>query len=119
MENVKIAFQTIPEGKKPQNGFQYVNCFMVFDIKMEDFQRKACLVVGGHMTHTQDTITYSSVVTMVALHDLEVKAADVFNAYEMAPNHEKIWTIICSEFGNDTGESAVIVRVLHGLKSAG
>ena len=38
MGNVKIAFQIIPKGEKPPNGFQYVNCHMVFDIKMEDFQ---------------------------------------------------------------------------------
>ena len=25
MEDVKIAFQTLTEGKKPHNGFQYVN----------------------------------------------------------------------------------------------
>ena len=41
MENVKIEFQTIPEGKKPHNGFQYVNCHRVFDIKMEDFHRSS------------------------------------------------------------------------------
>ena len=55
------------------------------------------------MIHTLDTITYSSVVnretvcialTMVALHDLEIKAADVLNAYVMAPNCEKIWTVL-------------------------
>ena len=32
------------QGKKPPHGFQYINCHVVFDIKMEDFQRKACLV---------------------------------------------------------------------------
>ena len=37
MENVKMAFQNIPKGKKPPNSFQYVNCHMVFDIKMNDF----------------------------------------------------------------------------------
>ena len=63
IENVKIAFKIVPEYKKPPNGFQYVNCHMVFDIKMEEFQRKACLVAGGHMTHTPDTMTYSSVIT--------------------------------------------------------
>ena len=45
------------------------------------------------MTHTSNTITYSSVVTretvhitltMVALHNLEVKAADILNAYVTA-----------------------------------
>ena len=103
---MKILFQIIPKGKKPSNGIQYVNCHMVFDIKMEDFWRKACLGVRGRMTHTPDTITYSSVVmretvcialTMVALHDLEVKAADVLNAYVMEPNHEKIWTVLSPE----------------------
>ena len=48
--------------------------------------------------HKPDVITYSSVVTrktvcnaltMAALNDLEVKAAEVLNAYEMAPNREK------------------------------
>ena len=92
---MKIAVQITPDGKKPPNGFQYVNHHMVFDIKMEDFQRKACLIVGGHMTNTLDTIMYFSVVTRetvciaftrAMLHDLEVKAADIMNAYVMAPN---------------------------------
>ena len=108
MENVKITFQIIPDGKKPPNGFQDVNCHMVFDIKIKDFQRKTCLVAGGHMTITLDTIIYSSVVrretvcialTMVALYNLEVKAADILNTYVMAPNHEKIWTVLGPEFG--------------------
>ena len=34
MEDVKIAFQTLTEGKKSPDGFQYVNWHMVFDIKM-------------------------------------------------------------------------------------
>ena len=54
---------------------------------------------------------------MAALHDLEVKAADMPLAYVMAPNHEKIWT--SPEFGNDAGKSAIIVRSLYRLKSAG
>ena len=32
---------------------------MVFDNKIENFRRKACLVVGGHMTQTFDTVMYS------------------------------------------------------------
>ena len=63
MESVKIAFQTIPKGKKPPNGFQFVKCHTVFDIKMEDFCRNDCLVAGCYMTHTPDSITYSSLVT--------------------------------------------------------
>ena len=37
----------------------------------------------------------------------------------MAPNHEKIWTVLGPEFGDNAGKSAVIVRVLYGLESAG
>ena len=97
MENLKIAFQIKLEGERPTDGYWYVNFCVVFDIKMEDYGRKACLVVGGHMTNTLDVITYSSVVTretvcialtMVALHDLEFKASDVLNAYVIAPNKE-------------------------------
>ena len=124
IENVKIVFLIICKGKKPPSGFLYVNCHMVFDIKMEDFKRKAQLVVGGHMTNIPGTITYSYVVTretvcialtMAALHDLVVKAADVLNAYVMAPNHEKIWTVLGPEFGDNAGESAVIIRASCGL----
>ena len=80
------------------------------------------------MTHTSDTITSSSVVTrktvcngltMAVLHDIEVKAADAFNAYVMAPNCEKILTVLGPEFGDDAGKSAIIVRALYKLKSAG
>ena len=124
---MKIAFQTILEGEKPPNGFQYINGHMVLGIKMEDFCRKACLVTGSHMTHTLDTIAHSSVVTretvhialtMAALYGLEVKEADVLKAYEMAPNKKKIWTVFGPEFEDDAGKSAINVRALYGLKSA-
>ena len=36
MENVKVTFQTIPESEKAPNGFQYFDCCMVSDIKMEN-----------------------------------------------------------------------------------
>eukprot|EP00804_Cyclotella_cryptica_P003089 CCRYP_006074-RA/>CCRYP_006074-RA protein AED:0.29 eAED:0.04 QI:0/0/0/0.75/0.33/0.5/4/0/1079 len=89
--------------------------------------RKARLVAGGHVTDVPPTITYSSVVgretvrialTLAALNDLEVKVADIMNAYVTAPTEEKIWTILGPEFG-DQGKKAVIVRALYGLKSAG
>ena len=79
----------------------------------------------GQITQTSDVITYSSVVirqtvcialTMVAIHDLEVKAADVSNAYVMANSSDKIWTTLGSEFENDVGKSAIFVRILHCLK---
>ena len=52
------------------------------------------------------------------LHDLEVKAADVFNVDMMKHNREKILTVLDQQFGDDVGKSAIIVRVLYSLKSA-
>ena len=45
----------------------------------------------------------SIALTMAALHDLEIKAANVVNTYVMAPNHEKIWTALGPEFEDDAG----------------
>jgi hypothetical protein len=53
------------------------------------------------------------------LNDLEVKVGDVLNAYITAPVKEKVWTILGPEFGHDSGRSAIIVRALYRLKSAG
>ncbi len=55
---------------------------MIFDVKMEDFQQKARLVAGGHLTQAPATITYASVVsgetvrlalTFASLNDLKIK----------------------------------------------
>ena len=56
---------------------------------------------------------------MAALNDLEVKTADIKNAYLTAPVTEKIWTVLGPEFGPDCGKKAIVVRALYGLKSAG
>ena len=105
-----------------------MKCHVIFDVKMEDFRQKARLVAGGHMTSEPDVITYSSVVsretvrlalTIAALNDLEIKSADIMNAYITAPTKEKIWTTLGPEFGNDEGKKAIIVRALYGLKSSG
>ncbi len=56
---------------------------------------------------------------MAALNDLNVKVGDVLNAYITAPISEKVWRVLEPEFGIDTTKSAIIVRALYGLKSAG
>ena len=128
MKNVKVAFQTLENGEKVPVGYQEIKCHMVFDVKMEDFRRKARLVAGGHMTETPMAATYSSVVsrdsvrialTIAALNDLNICAGDVENAYLTAPVKEKIWCILGKEFGADAGKKALRVRALYGLKSAG
>jgi hypothetical protein len=56
---------------------------------------------------------------LAALNDLKVKVWDVLNAYITAPITKKVWAVIGPEFGIAAGKSAIIVRALYGLKSAG
>ncbi len=98
---------------------------MIFDIKMEDFCCKACLVAGGHMTKV---FTHASVVIckivhialmLAALNSLDVMTVDIMNTYITVMCKEKIWTTLGSEFSKDKGKKASIVKALYGLKSAG
>ena len=47
MKNVRVAFDVLPDGVAPPSDHQYMKCHMIFDVKMEDFRRKARLVAGG------------------------------------------------------------------------
>ena len=100
---------------------------MVFDVKMEDFRRKAWLVAGGHVTKAPATITYASIVTresiwlalmITALNNLQVKTGDDLNAYITAQVTEHVWTTLGPEWGPDTGKCDLIICTLYGLKSA-
>jgi hypothetical protein len=129
MAKVRIAFKTLGDNELTPPTFQEMRCHMVHDVKMENFQRKACLVARGHMTKVSSaTMTYATVVsrelvrialTLAELNNLEVKIADIENAYLTAPIGEKIWCTLGPEFGVDAGKCAIIVRALYGLKSAG
>jgi hypothetical protein len=128
MNNVDVAFEYIGKGTEPPPGYQKIKCHLVFDVKLDGFKRKARLVADGHMTDPPASLTYASVVSrdtvriallMAALHDLEVKAADIQNAYLQAPCSEKIAVICGPEFGIRQGHTALVVRALYGLKSSG
>ncbi len=128
MKDVRAAFKILPDGQSASIGYQKIPCHMIFDVKMEDFRRKARLVAGGHKTEAPATITYASVVSretvciallMAALNDLEVKVGDVLNAYVTALITKKVWTVLGPEFGSDTRKTAIIVRALYRLKNAG
>jgi hypothetical protein len=101
---------------------------MICDIEIEDFQRKARMVAGGHMTGAPMIMTYAGMVsheiicialTLAALNVLEVKAANILNAYISAPIKEKAWCALGPEFGPNAGKSTIIVCALYSLKSAG
>jgi hypothetical protein len=125
----RIAFKILNDGEEPPPGYQFIHCHMIFMVKLENFQRKACYVAGGHMTEAPATLMYASVIsresvqitlTLAALNDLEVKVSDIQNAYLTAPAvTEKIWIRTGPEFGADAGKKALVVRALYGLKSTG
>jgi hypothetical protein len=121
MKDICVAFKILLDGQSAPIGYQKISCHMIFDIKMEDFRRKARLVAGGHWTQAPATITYASVVScetvriallIAALNDLEVKIGNVLNAYITAPVTKKVWTVLGPEFGSNAGRSAVIAPVL-------
>jgi hypothetical protein len=128
MKNVRIAFKILNGQESVPPTYQEICCHMIFDVKIEDFRCKAGFVAGGHTTDTPHAMTYASVVpresvritlTLAALNYVDVKMADIENAYLKAPITEKIWTVLGPEFGDDYGKRALIVRALYGLKSAG
>ena len=127
MQNVRVAFEVLPNGKSVPIGNQFVQCHMVFDIKMKDFRHKTRLVTGGHMMKAPAIITYASIVSretvrialmIAALNDLDDKLRNILNAYEHAPLKKKVWTTLGPEFSKDSRKNAAIVRALHSLKSA-
>jgi hypothetical protein len=128
MNNVRIALKVLNDEEAIHPAYQEIRCHMIFDVKMEDFRRKARFVAGGHTTNAPHVMTYARVIsrdsvrialTLAVLNDLDVMMGDIENAYLTAPITEKFWTMLGYEFGDDAGKRALIVRALYGLKSAG
>ena len=57
-----MAFEVLPYGKSGPLGHQFVQCHMVFHIKIEDFRQKARLVAECQMTKALATITNVNVM---------------------------------------------------------
>ena len=128
MKDVIPSFKKLYHGEIVPIGYQWINCHMIFDVKMEDFRRKARLVAGGHMTDPPATITYAILVSrekfMIALkladlNDFPVKVVGIQNSYVTVPVTENIWTELGNEFGEYAGRKAIVVCALYGLNSAG
>jgi hypothetical protein len=128
MKDLHIAFKCLNVGECMLIDYKWIKCNMIIDIKIEDFQRKARTVAGGHITGAPTTMTYACIIshetvgialTIATLNDLKVKAANILDAYLSAPIKEKVWCVLGSEFGPDTGKSAIIIQAFYGLKSDG
>ena len=128
MKEVQVAFRLLHDGEAIPPGFQEIGAHLVFDVKMEDFRRKARCVAEGCRTETPSNLTRASVVsrdtvrialTLAALNAPEVKTSDIQNACLSAPCVEKTWLTLGPEWGADAGKKAFVVRSLCGLKSVG
>jgi len=103
--------------RKAPPGWTKASGHLVFDIKM-DFTCKARWVKDGHRTPDAESSSYAGVVskeiihialTYAALHDFDVQAADIRNAYLQAPTTEKYYVICGAEFGiENQGKIALI-----------
>ena len=60
---MRIAFKILPDGSKEPVGHQYMECHLVFEIKLDGLCRKAQLVAGGHMTKAPAVMTYASIMS--------------------------------------------------------
>ena len=64
MNNVRIAFDIFDGEVNDLKVYQFVECNIIFDIKIvENFPRKSRMVAGGHMNASTSSITLSSVVS--------------------------------------------------------
>ena len=69
MSKVRVAFKTLGNDEPPPPTFQdEMRCHIVYDVKMENFQRRACLVAGGHMTKVSSHMPVSSARNQSGLH---------------------------------------------------
>jgi hypothetical protein len=103
MKNFRIALKIINGEESSPPTYQEIHCHMIFDVKMENFRHNERFVAGGHTTDTPHAIPYASVVsreslrlalTLAALNDLDVKMADIENAYLMETLTENVWTVL-------------------------
>ena len=64
MTAVHVALKTLNEGDQPPPGYKYMQCHMIFEIKLDGFLRKARLLGAGCMVNdTPAVVTYASVVS--------------------------------------------------------
>ena len=98
MSNVGVSFEVLKPGDKAPTGWKKASGHLINDINI-DFTRKSRWVKNSHQTPNPKTSCYAGVVsceriqitlTYAALHNFDVKAADIQNAYLQAPSSEKI-----------------------------
>ena len=105
-------------GGKAPPGWKKASGHLIYDVKM-DFTQKIRWVKDGHRTPNPNTWCYAGVVscesiwitmTYSVLHKIDVKAADIQNAYLQAPSSEKKFIYCCEEFRLEHVGSVALIR---------
>ena len=99
MDNNRVAFEEYDGKIEDLVAYEHISGHLIFDVKIsEKFRRKVIFVDDGHIVETPASVTYSTVVycdsvrillLAAALNGLEVKGADVQNAFLSANYLEK------------------------------
>lgn len=128
MKNVMVAFEKFEGDVNDLKGYDEITGHLIFDVKLaENFRRKARFVADGHKTKHPNAVTYSTVVArdsvrimllIASLNDLDIRGADIQNAFLTAPNREKNFLKAGPEFGEFQGTVFIVTRALYGLRSA-
>ena len=128
MYQVSVAFKIMQDRWHIPVGYMKASGHLIFDVKM-DFTQKAQWVKNGNFTPDLEDSKYAGVVscdivrielTYASLHQTQVLAADIRNAYLQAPTSENHYIICGLEFVLDNVRKiAVIVRALYVVKASG
>ena len=111
---------------KPPRQHQYAPLCMIFMVR-PDLQRKAHLVIGGHVIDSEGHSTYALMVKLQSIcllniitkaNGLRCLSGDVGNAYLNATTEEKIYTRCSPEFREHQGCIVIIHKALYGLQSS-
>ena len=128
LDNIGV-FQFYPLKTKfeKQCGWQYVPMHMNFDLKQQDLQHVAWLVVGVHVADYKEYTPYLSVIKHVSVRLILLVAVknwlgiidvDIVIELYTAPCDTNIWSCCDTEFGPRCGVAVVLKCSLYGLKTA-
>jgi len=122
------VFRILEHGARAPSDYKMIPMWIIFDVKMGTFRRKALLVTGSHTTEPPASDTYSSVTSkesvclaflLSELNGLDLVTIDITNAYVNAPCREKVAAIAGPEFGEYEGSVVIIEKAHYSLKSSG
>ena len=128
MKKVRVTFNILHGDEKIPHAYKFMQCHMIFDIKINNFKRKARYVSEGPLTEPPYYITYARffsresvriILTISAPNNLHAFTSEVKNEYFQGPVTQKIWTTCGPEFEAASGKKYIIVCALYWINSSG